>query len=307
MEIGIEQGHSLNNDESGKDDLEDRKCPSLFATIFSKQDSQLQRSQIRSMWESAGDKYGSVKGVFAICSRPALTENVVDESSAYGDLLVLDCDEGYLEGLLTRKVARAMEAYLADYSNYDLYMKIDDDTFISPRRLGDLFMWRESAAKSNDWLYAGVFAEGPHEQLHGKHFPVRDVSSQWYEPYEKFDGEIYPMSAKGGPGYILSRNLVEGIVNEGIADQNELNNEDKAVGVWVDKLVQQNGASVDYVNIPGTDGYPEHAESIVTTGTYRKYPHALHHHLAGPVIACLHDIEASMDLERNVDHCFSDQ
>merc|ERR1719293_456501 len=150
-----------------------------------------------------------------------------------------------------------MASFLHEFTQ-DYFMKIDDDTFISTRRLCDLFTWRSQNGKDNQRAYFGVFAEGPRESIDGEHVPIRDPSSPWYEPVEKFGRDVYPVSAKGGPGYILSRYLVQQIIDTGIAEFNELNNEDKAVGVWVDELVQQ-GEHVDIVNVPGTDGYEEHA------------------------------------------------
>jgi len=279
-------------------------CPSMFVAIVSRPDNKDQRDHIREMWRKAGEEWGVVKAKFTLCSLPELPPAVYAEQQEHQDLIFMDCEEGYKNGVLTRKVEAAMQTYLDDFSDYDLFMKIDDDTFMSARRVCSLLSWRQSSGKDNLHVYMGVFAEGVHEAVLGKHFPNRDPSSTWYEPFEKFDGATYPVSAKGGPGYILGRPLVEHIIYRGIAETNELNNEDKAIGVWVDKLLQYESMPIDVVNIPGTDGYDEHYDSITTTGSYKKYPHFLHHHLAGSVIDCLYKVDAQHDPDAHIDHCF---
>jgi hypothetical protein len=256
------------------------------------------------MWEEAGDGYGRVKAKFAICTRDGVSEALKAENDEHQDLLLMsDCEEGYLSGVLTQKVASTMKYYLQSFSDYDLYMKVDDDTFVSTRRFCDLLKWRMDNNKDNMAAYFGVFAEGPHEAIEGTHGPIRDPTSPWYEPYEKFSGDAYPVSAKGGPGYVLSQRLVKPIIEDGIASENVLNNEDKAVGVWVD-LLKQRGVEVDIVNVPGTDGYDEHQDSFKTSGPYREYKAALHHHLSGQRIACLHEVDHAQEPEKSIDHCF---
>lgn len=282
---------------------EDMKCPPMFVAITTRPEGRPQRDHIREMWAHSGEGWGEVKSKFVLCSRPALDSAMYAEIAEFRDIDVLDCDEGYQSGLLTRKVSAAMERYLDDYVDYSLFMKVDDDTFISTRRICDLLLWREMSGKDNMKVYMGVFAEGEFEALEG-HIPTRDPSSPWFESYENFPGERYPVSAKGGPGYILSRPLIWNIAYRGIAKANMLNNEDKAIAVWVDQVVRQEIMQVDFVNIPGTDGYDEHADSTVKNGTYGKYPHFLHHHLSGPVISCLSAVDRLRDPEATIDHCF---
>eukprot|EP00927_Polykrikos_kofoidii_P083064 TRINITY_DN8421_c0_g1_i2.p1 TRINITY_DN8421_c0_g1~~TRINITY_DN8421_c0_g1_i2.p1 ORF type:complete len:786 (-),score=181.26 TRINITY_DN8421_c0_g1_i2:86-2413(-) len=280
---------------------EENRCPSMFVAVLSKPGNGDLRASIRNMWRSVGADWGDVQARFALCGA---TEETLLENETFGDLLFMNCTEGYTTGKLTRKVAKTMRIYYDQFSQqYKLYMKIDDDTFISARRICNILEWRAKHGKPNYRIYAGVFAEGPNETLKTNHSPSRDPTTPWYEPMDIFPDEFYPPSAKGGPGYILARPLVKRILDLGLDNRYLLHNEDKAVGVWVDKLVRS-GDGIDMVNIPGTDGYNEHAGHIVTNGSYKLYPHFLHHHLAGNVIRCLHALDSTQEPERTVDECF---
>jgi len=293
--------------EDQADASDSEKCGPLFAAILTVPKNVKRRAHLREMWRTAQEEWGMTNAKFAICmpggaeqAPPALQA----EAELENDILFLDCEEGYLNGKLTNKVTIAMKAYLEMYKEYDFFMKIDDDTFISHRRLCDLFKWRREQQKNNANAYFGVFAEGPHEEKWTEHFPDRNESSAWYEPVETFPGDVYPPSAKGGPGYILSRELVSSIIGQNIAQEHQLNNEDKAVGVWVDALIQQ-GRNIDIVNIPGTDGYDAHNDSTIKRGRYHEYPYALHHHLKGKTISCLHLVDSLHDPQAPIDQCFN--
>lgn len=286
-------------------------CPSMFAAIITRPDNHGRRHEIREMWRSAPNHWGKLKARFAICADPPVDDEVMEEANLQKDIMLMNCTEGYAQGFLTRKVAAAMVEYLDNYDRYDLFMKIDDDTFISPRRICDLLRWRDDNGKENTQAYMGVFAEGPRECPKCGKLVNRNAISPWYEPESIYAPEKYPLSAKGGPGYILSRPIVENIITgtisengQSIAENNMLYNEDKAVGVWVDKLVQAGLTTVDYVNIPGTDGYAEHNDSTVTTGALKQYPHYLHHNLTGETIACLHRLDSDGDPSARIDECF---
>eukprot|EP00927_Polykrikos_kofoidii_P019295 TRINITY_DN18_c0_g2_i1.p1 TRINITY_DN18_c0_g2~~TRINITY_DN18_c0_g2_i1.p1 ORF type:complete len:315 (-),score=47.55 TRINITY_DN18_c0_g2_i1:204-1148(-) len=295
--------HGLSKDTFNAD-LEKMSCPSVFFGVFSAQNNIARRATVRKMWQEVNKGWGHVRYKFVLCERPTIDVKVAYELMQFSDLLFLDCDEGYLNGALTVKAAKTMEYFLSAYPNTRLFMKIDDDTFISSRRLCTILEWRVGNGKSNAWLYAGVFSEGPNETIHTIHVPIRDPQNPWYEPPEKFGGECYPPSAKGGPGYILSRSLVRSILVGGISDSHVLNNEDKAVGVWVD-AVKNSGQEVDFVNIPGTDGYEDHASSIVTRGSYGQYPHIVHHHLDEVKIDCLFKVDKTLNPNLTIDHCFN--
>jgi len=283
--------------------VQTKQCPSMFVAVFSKLENRARRAAIREMWNSAGEGWsGNFKAKFAICTRGRVPDVLRLEASAHQDLLIMDCKEGYHNGTLTQKVSTTMRAYLKNYSSYALFMKTDDDTWVSTSRLCNRLQWRRANGKSNLKAYMGVFAEGK-ENMKTKHAVIRDPHNSWYEPESKFRENVFPLSAKGGPGYILPRKLVNAIITSGIADQNELNNEDKAVGVWVQKLVAR-GFAVEYVNLPGTDGFVQRASWVPSKGKFKDYPFFFHHHLSGDAIACLHRIDKSRNPDMYIGECF---
>jgi hypothetical protein len=224
------------------------------------------------------------------------------EANSHGDILFLPCDEGYASGLLTKKLAAAMEAYL-DASkqgssdacmNKSLFMKTDDDTYV----VGHRFRRGLAAAASlyGESIFAGVEAAEPKY-----HIPLRKVWSQWYEPLAVWPNSSYPRSLFGGPGYILGRSMIRRIFDEGIAYKYMLWNEDRAISVWVDAL-QQRGVSVNWVHIPGSNGFPW--DYPVKAGPWELYPYVLHHHLNHLCIQCLVDAEIANNPDFEIDACF---
>jgi len=281
-------------------------CPSLFVAIISGQQNVGRRDMIRDMWNQAHHGYDNKFGAkFALCTAGGIPPEIQEEQDKYGDMWFMDCEEGYLDGILTRKVATSMRLYMEHHSSFRLFMKIDDDTWISSKRLCEFMNVQMQNGVDMNAVYMGVFAEGDEKPMQ-KHPPIRDPTSQWYEPYDKFPEHWYPVSAKGGPGYILSRNMVERIIEDGIADTHELNNEDKAVGYWVELLPDTIKDRMSYVNLNGTDGYEEHARFIVTSGPFEEYPYVVHHHLSAGTIKCLNNIEKSVGKGR-VEYCFTGQ
>eukprot|EP00448_Togula_jolla_P008558 CAMPEP_0170615258 /NCGR_PEP_ID=MMETSP0224-20130122/25240_1 /TAXON_ID=285029 /ORGANISM="Togula jolla, Strain CCCM 725" /LENGTH=374 /DNA_ID=CAMNT_0010940975 /DNA_START=1 /DNA_END=1125 /DNA_ORIENTATION=+ len=288
------------------------RCPSLFAAVFTRRDDIERRALVRPMWQDASKDWGQVVARFAVCSPvegedPSLQARLLQESETYNDLMLLDCEEGYLNGTLTRKVLASMHAFLLHYSQLQLFMKIDDDTFITPHRLCDLMVYRHENNLTMDSVYMGVFAEtAAGEQMKIGNPVVRDPSSPFYEPMENYPEENFPVSAKGGPGYILPKRAVKQIAARGIGPSNILNNEDKSVAVWVDQL-KKGGEQLDFVNLKGTDGYEEHKAFIPTTGKWSDYPFILHHHLSGETISCLHQVDMAGQPERLIDPCFQEE
>lgn len=281
----------------------------MFVTVMSRRTDTDRRASIRQMWEDAHEGWGTMQYFFAICDKPGTdsTEDPVDvmrlqqELEEHRDVMQMDCVEGYLNGHLTRKVLAAMRIYKKIYSKaFDLFMKTDDDTFISPKRLCDFMTAQPANVERFSNSYAGVFAEEDERMKEGQ--PCRDPSSDWYEPEDKYPDENYPVSAKGGPGYILGKKLITKMINAGIPDRFILNNEDKAVGVWMNELSKME--PVNLVNLPGTDGYDEYHPAIHTTGTWRTYPYAIHHHLKGVEIDCLFRIDKARDDHYHIDSCF---
>lgn len=265
---------------------------SMLVTIFSARRYMKRRALIRKMSKNADPGSGRIVAKFAICSgsNDTLSGKLAAEESQYHDLLLLDCEEGYQRTRLTRKLHLAMKAYYASFGDKSLFMKVDDDTFISWKRLQSL----TARLSDSSNVYMGIPA------LEGMKVN-RDPKSSWYQPLADYPAESYPTFQEGGPGYVLGWNLVRKILHEGIAGKNVLSNEDQAAGVWVN-MVRQKGVPVRYVSIPGTDGYKP--EYDLCHGTWQEYKYTLHHRLDAKAIACLAEVEAKNEDAVKIDTCF---
>mmetsp|Transcript_128950 Transcript_128950/g.223715 ORF Transcript_128950/g.223715 Transcript_128950/m.223715 type:complete len:324 (+) Transcript_128950:61-1032(+) len=289
-------------------------CPSMFVAVLSRKNETKTRSDIRKMWHSAGKAWGAtVTAKFAVCrhadeiNAPS-DKRLQEEVDKFGDVIEMNCTDKYDRGGLTHKVRDIMQVYVKEYmATHPLFMKIDDDTFISPAKLCDLLQenWTELERFEGFQIYMGVFYEQP-EWPSALSVPVRDPHSKWYEPHHVYSDKYYPYSAKGGPGYILSGKLVQQFLDLGIAKENMLWNEDKAVGVWVDKVKLQTGMMVEDVNVPGTDGYYFHKPfwQWHTMGNWSSFPYTLFHKLSSGTIKCLHELDAMGDPASMVDSCW---
>lgn len=193
-----------------------------------------------------------------------------------------------------------MKSYLHTPKTPDLFMKIDDDTFVEFSRLRGVIRKYISNGGDIKKAFMGVYMRNNETLAPHRGKPCRDPSSIWYEPKRKFKEEYYPVAPQGGPGYILHQSTVSHIVNNGIAASNLLNMEDKAMGVWVHEAIKA-GIDVEYVDVPGTNGYALLDRWI--RGPMYQYPFVLHHHLDGKTIACLHRIAERKSLTAKVDKC----
>lgn len=274
--------------------------PSVFVAIFSARTDTKRRGLIREMWDDADAGTHQVTAKFVICSKhdtaedPPLDAALQRETSAYNDVLMLDCQEGYGNGKLTLKTLASMKVYLESYSDRALFMKTDDDTFINWDAFGKLV-----ASRQGPTSFMGI----PHKP----HEPIRDPNDRWYEPYETFPGQMYPWSMGGGAGYILGGTLVSRLVSDlQHTTRPLLWNEDKAVAVQVNEIVR-NGMHVDVVDIPGVDnqGNWHHIDKKLTWQHY-KDSIIIHHHLDGEAIACLYKASKEGDPHRRIDACFGE-
>jgi hypothetical protein len=248
------------------------------------------------MWRRVDNGTGEICTRFAVCNgTDAYQKALQAEADAHGDILFLPCEEGYGEGLLTKKVIATLKAYGEAKKNNDTcmdrayLMKVDDDTFVTGRR------FREGvtaiANAYGEELYAGV----PFKTF----IPIRNSSSKWYEPSDVFPDSTYPRGMLGGPGYILGKPVIQRIIDQGLADQHVLWSEDRAVSVWV-AMLRKSGVRIQYVTIPGINGYyqPLH------TGIWSLYPHILTHNVCKNTIRCLMELDRINNPEARVDRCF---
>lgn len=259
--------------------------PPMFVAVFSRREGDKRRHFVRTMWTDISKRSGgNVTYRFVLCRSPgdALWEKLVRENSTYGDLLVMPCGEGYDQGLLTQKVLAAMWAFKEKFWNHHLFMKVDDDAFISWSKYAPLL-----AANARAYVYIGVPI--------GQSVPCRNSSYKWYEPYETFPDALFPKSMAGGSGYVLGRKLVQDILESGVGEANVLYNEDRAVGVWVDKLRKYRNVDVHFVNVLGIDGWWgwDYEHPLDNWKRWDEYPYFVHHGLLEVTIHCLARMDAA--------------
>lgn len=274
--------------------------PNMFVAVMTRRASSvLKRNAIRDLWQQVDNSTGNICTRFVACSaddqyQPAL----IAEQATYGDLLFLNCSEGYAKGLLTQKLIATLEAYGDSVQTNDaclnrqLFMKVDDDTFVAAQN----FRVGMSSAVSRfgtQSIFAGVYSEAAPT--------VRNSTSRWFEPFQTWPLASYPATMFGGPGYILGQGLVLQMLKNRIPEMHVLWNEDRAVGVWID-ILQQQGAKVNWIKIPGTNGF-SHSYPI-KNGSWGTYPYALHHHLSAAAISCLVKLDRDNNAAAEIGPCF---
>lgn len=292
--------------------------PSLSVFVFSRVDGVERRGEIRNMWLRAKQSTEvNTTYNFAVCGGSSKSDEVfgptqgdnglaLDQADAslkaalekenndFNDVVYLDCDEGYGEGALTKKVLASMKYFWANHEN-DYFMKVDDDTFLA---------WSKYSPRlqkvGHPYVYMGIPI--------GEGVPCRNESFRWYEPWSTYNKELFPKGMSGGSGYTIGRKLVDIVLNTGLGDSHVLYNEDRAVGVWMDEIVQS-GTKVDYEGIEGVDGFWawdwEHPGS--EWATWGDYPYTVHHGLEGKTIACLAEVDADNKVEKAIKNCFSSE
>mmetsp|Transcript_11951 Transcript_11951/g.32315 ORF Transcript_11951/g.32315 Transcript_11951/m.32315 type:complete len:435 (+) Transcript_11951:138-1442(+) len=270
--------------------------PSIFIAVFSRRGAYYRRSYVRRLWSRVARDGNDVVVKFAICDRgfDRVDDMLHAEQASYGDVLFLQCEEGYREGRLTKKVIAAMQAYRADPAfGKAFFMKIDDDSFLAWDRFSTFLKWH---ATPN--AYMGV----PINQS----IPCRNETSRWYEPRSTFTRELYPVGYAGGSGYVLGRALVDAIFERRIPEKHLLWNEDRAVSVWMDGLSHL-GVPVDFISLPGISGFWGWNWQHPTQqwGTWQQYSYLVHHGLRGVTINCLAGVEEGKNPLTGLKRCFS--
>jgi hypothetical protein len=290
---------------------------SLSVFVFSRVDGVERRGQIREMWlrvkqtqeanttynfavcggSRSGEGFGPTQGDNGLTLDQAdasLKAALEKETKDFNDVVYLDCDEGYGEGALTRKVLASMKYFWANHAN-DYFMKIDDDSFLA---------WSKYLPRlqqvGHHYVYMGIPI--------GEGVPCRNESFRWYEPWTTFDKPLFPKGMSGGSGYTIGRKLVDIVLNTGLGESHVLYNEDRSVGVWMDEIVQS-GTKVDYEGIDGVDGFWawdwEHPGS--EWETWGEYPYTVHHGLEGQTIGCLAEVDLDNKEDKTMKECFTSE
>jgi len=281
--------------EVGRLDHEAKGPPEMFVAIFSYPAHNMTRQAVRNAWVFPS----SVVAKFVICDNDHSNGTLLAENAKHEDILWVRCEEGYSEGRLTRKLVATMATYLEHYHT-PFFFKVDDDS------MPNLDMITHVLHGRGDYVYAGMLYSNATAKNPAVMQPIRDPTNKWYEPVEIWPDSTYPEAASGGAGYALSRALVNHFI---IADPQTtkkymLWNEDRAVGVWVDRAIK-NGLNVSYVNLNGTDG--NQGYHCGRLGRYGKISNFLSfcvkQNLSPEEMMCLADPSNS---ERKMNYCFCD-
>jgi len=196
-----------------------------------------------------------------------------EEARAYGDILFLDCVEGYSHGRLTQKLHAAMLFYVR-HTQAPFFMKTDDDTFV---RFNELLPKVRGAKR--DFLVAGVF-------YWREDSVQRDPADKWYEPYNTWPHPTFPAPAiVGGPGYVLSRNLTTEILRRDLPQRFPLWNEDRAITVWVEELEKSH--PIARLCVQGSDGYTLDGCEAFADTTWGQYHLILQHLMTPEALGCM--------------------
>lgn len=244
----------------------------MFVAIISAPGYVERRAAVREAWHIPKN----VMYKFMMCDQDTETNqsarNDLDkEKELHGDIMTISCVEGYQDGKLTRKTIAAMRAYHDHYSTAPFFFKVDDDSYPQLDKL-----LRIVEAETSHYLIAGV---------EWYFSPVYTVFEKWKDIYPK---NWYPRAMLGGPGYVLSRPLVNYLLEHGIEDEKVPSYmEDKAVGIWIDQYDEVK-KQTKWLNIPGNGGYLldfcSYMRAQFVWGDYRLI---LHNNLSPSNVRCM--------------------
>ncbi|CAK0822130.1 unnamed protein product, partial [Prorocentrum cordatum] len=160
----------------------------------------------RALWHRV-EKEGHAKARFIICNDTshdddpaAVTKALKAEAKRFHDLVFLKCEEGYSHGRLTLKVLASMKYFHSRRKQMDLFMKVDDDSFVAWSRLHKLL----NSLKTTSMKYIG-HPLGPCNA-------TRESNNRWYEPPDVYPNVSYPRTMAGGVGYLLGKDLIHEIM-----------------------------------------------------------------------------------------------
>jgi len=255
------------------------KKTQMLMAVFTGADFVDRRQAVRGVWNSPRNSIQDTDGLlrkFVVCSNSHVLEHLRREADNYKDILFLECEEGYTKAYLTKKTASLMKYFVDNFSEGSILFKTDDDTYVDERKL-----LKKAATKfqiSDHYVFAGL--------IYGVTRPIRNQSDPWYEPLSVWD-EDYPPSMAGGPGYLLSYNLAQEILEQKLPERYCLYNEDRAVGVWVKEI--QKRVHVNWIPMSATDGYNLDLCKFMQfkfKHGWKSYPFIMQHHLSPDHITC---------------------
>ena len=101
---------------------------SVWVIITSRRDGFKRRAAARELWQDASCDQCKVIFQFVVCKEPQLSPSdaaqLDAEVKSFGDVRLLDCEEGYDKGRLVQKVSAGMRDFLSRSSSETLLLMI---------------------------------------------------------------------------------------------------------------------------------------------------------------------------------------
>lgn len=280
------------------------KAPRVFVSVLSKRSHHGRRAAFRKRWEIAalGNKF---KMKFSIClNNDTVIPKLNNESATHKDLLFLQCREGAEWGRLAKKALAGMKVYNGFFSKkYELLMQVEDDTFVAWHRLQrflreQIQIWPQ---KHPGLTIASSYMGVPTPE---RRLVDRNPNSLTYQPEDVFPAETYPIYMQR-LGYILGKDVVHAIIENGVTEARMMANSDQAIGVWID-MVKRRKVPVKFVKLPGRLMEEPLLDSgkIPCGSAWKDYPWILHHGLQDQDHTCLSNVDKDNHEDGHIGHCF---
>ncbi|XP_010552611.1 PREDICTED: LOW QUALITY PROTEIN: hydroxyproline O-galactosyltransferase GALT4 [Tarenaya hassleriana] len=206
----------------------------LFIGILSAGNHFAERMAVRKSWmqhKLIKSSKAVARFFVALHARKEVNAELKKEAEYFGDIVIVPYMDHY--DLVVLKTVAICE-YGVGTVAAKYIMKCDDDTFV---RL-DAVIQEAKKVKEGQSLYIG--------NVNFYHKPLR--AGKWAVTYEEWPEEYYPPYANG-PGYILSSDIAQFIVNEFEEQKLRLfKMEDVSMGMWVEKFNGTRGGSVTVVH-----------------------------------------------------------
>ncbi|KAK9119526.1 hypothetical protein Scep_017619 [Stephania cephalantha] len=204
----------------------------LFIGVLSAGNHFAERMAVRKSWmQSKPIKSSAVIARFfvALHGRKEVNVELKREAEYFGDVIIVPFMDSY--DLVVLKTVAICE-YAVRTASAKYVMKCDDDTFVRV----DAVIMEAHKVPDGKSLYAG--------NVNYYHKPLRH--GKWAVTYEEWPEEDYPPYANG-PGYIISSDIAEFIVDEFEKQKLRLfKMEDVSMGMWVEQF--SNNTQVEYLH-----------------------------------------------------------
>eukprot|EP00927_Polykrikos_kofoidii_P051719 TRINITY_DN45506_c0_g1_i1.p1 TRINITY_DN45506_c0_g1~~TRINITY_DN45506_c0_g1_i1.p1 ORF type:complete len:328 (+),score=53.04 TRINITY_DN45506_c0_g1_i1:69-986(+) len=267
----------------------------VYVSVLSKRDNFVRRAALRRSWK-ASEAASVFLLKFTLClGDDTASDGVSDEFTTFGDLLLLECQDGAFGGQLTHRTRLVMNHYHQFYDNRMFFMQVEDDSFVAWRRLGRRLGHELATFPDHvNMSYMGVLTP---ERITA----VRDPSSPWFQPEEAYGAETYPLYMERA-GYILGQDLVGEIVRSGLAKDRRLSNQEQAMGVWVGML-KNRGHRIRFVKLSGWQSQEDASPLAPCYRTWKEYPFLFHHGLDVKDRECLARADAFDKDDFSIEDC----